>query len=818
MSRLRIRSSQYTWAFFQSKSVVYCRLFLQPEFKAFLYVGSTAQTLSDRERTRWGKFKQIRAGKSVHGELSLFWYHRRANYHMAIPMVILHVPRADCLHTIEQTFINLLQPRLNAPWVRALVRAKHANIASSDPVRCVRRYVTSWRQFRRFRRRNITLAGLAPSVFRSEHVVQSLVYCYQILFDLASDSLKSFLAQKLLRSNQVDSDMIYRLYRMATHLGDTFYETICRSKLNQILEFRSMRAPGVCRPLSVPFLLPERLYSRQVRRLLGDMLDVSTHKLLPYHIPSTSMVAKTHPKIKDILFSHKKILIQWDPTITPDQAGVRCCCEQILKDHPRLSVVQGHVASSATLLSLPDDLLCIAQSSCNNTVFMDAKTHWNCFRTTVYEWIEHHDLVRYDEKEIRAVWERLWREHEQASEGHWTVTQINRMKSHSKGLIWHVRDHEGAHSHVFCPIKYWMMLQNTFTADSIFLPVRLSASAVMTQMEQAVPEHILSAFPFKFSSRKSRVSWAYILPKFKKDWKAGRPIVSFSAHPARQFLVVMAKVTEMLVAEVCPHTRPYNDAILLWQAIHQLFGQADTHLPPFSDPLIMHNQDLSGFFVSIPVERFMLTFRLLLTKFYGCADEDLENALQHATITVDLANDLSVMKTIPGRHCLVHDKHVAVPMRLFLDAVRVSFKFTLFTVGGQTIQQLRGAPMGSHFSPAACHAVVSLYEHMYFGHCLLQSARMPTFGLVVRYVDNRLGLLHQSCDKQSVVRAFLHPDVYIPPIVLEYEEGNIFLGFEVDPVARIVSYVQPDASWKFLHKRSAANTRTLLSSFRSELI
>ena len=149
-----------------------------------------------------GKFKQIRAGKSVHGELSLFWYHRRANYHMAIPMVILHVPRADCLHTIEQTFINLLQPRLNAPWVRALVRAKHANIASSDPVRCVRRYVTSWRQFRRFRRRNITLAGLAPSVFRSEHVVQSLVYCYQILFDLASDSLKSFLAQQLLRSNQ----------------------------------------------------------------------------------------------------------------------------------------------------------------------------------------------------------------------------------------------------------------------------------------------------------------------------------------------------------------------------------------------------------------------------------------------------------------------------------------------------------------------------------------------------------------------------------------------------------------------------------------
>ena len=64
MSRLRIRLSQYTWAFFQSKSVVYCRLFLQPELKPFLYVGSTAQSLGDRERTRWGKSGEVQADTS----------------------------------------------------------------------------------------------------------------------------------------------------------------------------------------------------------------------------------------------------------------------------------------------------------------------------------------------------------------------------------------------------------------------------------------------------------------------------------------------------------------------------------------------------------------------------------------------------------------------------------------------------------------------------------------------------------------------------------------------------------------------------------
>ena len=87
--------------------------------------------------------------------------------------------------------------------------------------------------------------------------------------------------------------------------------------------------------------------------------------------------------------------------------------------------------------------------------------------------------------------------------------------------------------------------------------------------------------------------------------------------------------------------------------------------------------------------------------------------------------------------------------------------------------------------------------------------------MVVRYVDNRLGLLHRSHDNQLIVQAFLHQDVYIPTIVLVYEDGNVFLGFEVDPTVRTVSYVQPDASWKFLHRLSAANTRTLLSSFRS---
>ena len=80
-----------------------------------------------------------------------------------------------------------------------------------------------------------------------------------------------------------------------------------------------------------------------------------------------------------------------------------------------------------------------------------------------------------------------------------------------------------------------------------------------------------------------------------QEWKAGTPIVSFSAHPARHFFVIMGKATEMLVASVCPHTRTYNDAI-----VQQLFDRPMEDMDSPGDTLALHNQNLSGFFVSIP--------------------------------------------------------------------------------------------------------------------------------------------------------------------------------------------------------------------------
>ena len=63
--------------------------------------------------------------------------------------------------------------------------------------------------------------------------------------------------------------------------------------------------------------------------------------------------------------------------------------------------------------------------------------------------------------------------------------------------------------------------------------------------------------------------------------------------------------------------------------------------------------------------------------------------------------------------------------------------------------------------------------------------------------------------------AFLHEEVYGPLVLLEYEDGDVFLGFDVDLSRMEVRFVQPQASWQFLHHKSACGERTLLSSLRS---
>ena len=105
----------------------------------------------------------------------------------------------------------------------------------------------------------------------------------------------------------------------------------------------------------------------------------------------------------------------------------------------------------------------------------------------------------------------------------------------------------------------------------------------------------------------------------KKGWKAGRPIVSFCAHPAKELLAATAQIVTFLTIRACPHSTHYNDALQIWKDLHAFLDSVQNR---FTDDTILsilriHNQDLAGFFISIDVDRFVVALQFLLCRAYS---------------------------------------------------------------------------------------------------------------------------------------------------------------------------------------------------------
>ena len=168
---------------------------------------------------------------------------------------------------------------------------------------------------------------------------------------------------------------------------------------------------------------------------------------------------------------------------------------------------------------------------------------------------------------------------------------------------------------MFCPVKYWKMLDTTYLTASIFQPLSIHAGCALAQVEQAAPDEILKhfSFGFQFRRRGTRLPWSYILPKHKESLESRRPTAAFFAHPAKKFLAVLASVLDGLASQVCPHTASYNDALDLRQSLQAFLDR----LAGFSEldrEGTLRNQDLAGLFASIPLHRFLQAVKIAVAQ------------------------------------------------------------------------------------------------------------------------------------------------------------------------------------------------------------
>ena len=182
------------------------------------------------------------------------------------------------------------------------------------------------------------------------------------------------------------------------------------------------------------------------------------------------------------------------------------------------------------------------------------------------------------------------------------------------------------------------------------------------------------------------------MAKKKKDYRSGRPIISFVDSPFRPMLNILARLIFQLIPVACPDHFASGDVYALLTILKSAPVDAD---------LILVNQDLAGFFTSIDQERFVGAWFMLLDFLRPHMDVSDNEAFSVYPGETNNPGDIIKGRTFRGlnltRKIIIKD----VP-----GLITSALDMQTFALGQKCIRQSRGSPMGSPLSPALCLMVV----------------------------------------------------------------------------------------------------------------
>eukprot|EP00439_Symbiodinium_sp_Y106_P078365 s684_g17.t1 len=149
------------------------------------------------------------------------------------------------------------------------------------------------------------------------------------------------------------------------------------------------------------------------------------------------------------------------------------------------------------------------------------------------------------------------------------------------------------------------MLDGTFCNKAVFQEATQDFDGELHKVQQAAKPALQRRYPWAFR-RTPKVPAAYALPKRKKDFKAGRRIISFVDAFMRPLLEATSRLLHRLCSIAFPQAFAKGD-------VHELLSQVRTFFEQgTAEPLRCRNQDLAGFFNSIAKPQFLQAWRITL--------------------------------------------------------------------------------------------------------------------------------------------------------------------------------------------------------------
>ena len=248
-------------------------------------------------------------------------------------------------------------------------------------------------------------------------------------------------------------------------------------------------------------------------------------------------------------------------------------------------------------------LTSIATGSLQNKIFPPHKEISTSLREAVTSWAKKNSLPPVPCQTLADLWDLSWQRHVTSLQDHITHKDIVRFQQLFNNAVFHNEDKRATSLRIYCPCIYYECLSNTFGDSQVFRTVDANPSEVINHTITEITKKFGKTYPWALGSGRD-------LPNAKrkkqiKQFRSGRPLVSFFSAPFRPMLNCIAKLIYQLLPKAFPHNLAKGDVFDLIQYL--MTSDFDASPTPQ-----IYNQDLAGFFTSIDTDRFIDSWHLTL--------------------------------------------------------------------------------------------------------------------------------------------------------------------------------------------------------------
>ena len=392
------------------------------------------------------------------------------------------------------------------------------------------------------------------------HTFTSQVSAWSLLCDLSSNTRRRFEGIRTLLRSNTSTTGIFGLCCVAGNLSNV-HKQAAQKALKVVLRKRRLQPPKHSKPIFVqPLMHPD--FTTNLRSFLKQAIHKHRDHIAPFFIPSTRPVFTKHRTMKDIIHNWRDAHRRWHP----EQAEA-CTCQPFREKFPD-NLHGGHIAIE--LCKVAPDVPCL-QFSGKSNVLPDQKTLATQLRKAIQRWHRSNGLLvpRDADTEMNTFIQQQLTQHQQHAASTLNTHMLKALQERLPAGIIHCEDHLADRLIWCCPQLYHKCITGTFMNAEVFQMSEyqplLLREATHQRMLKRLPKHKW-AFP-----NWGRIPNAYVLPKRKKDFATGRPIVSFVQAQGRALWESFADVLSLMTRQACPDSFGEGGGVNQLQLIKQHF-------------------------------------------------------------------------------------------------------------------------------------------------------------------------------------------------------------------------------------------------------